>query len=186
VSVLLEAVDLEAGYTGPVVGPVSFSVSAGEVVGLWGANGTGKSTLLNAIGNGARVFGGRLRRDKGLKIAYQEQYPVRLSEMPLTAEEFLHYAQADQEAVPGRLRSWLGERIDRLSGGQFQLLSTWAALATRCDLVILDEPTNNLDPEGEEILAAILRSEQGRRAVLLVSHEHEFLRNSCSRMIEIT
>jgi zinc transport system ATP-binding protein len=106
--------------------------------------------------------------------------------MPLTAEEFLHYAQADQEAVPGRLRSWLGERIDRLSGGQFQLLSTWAALATRCDLVILDEPTNNLDPEGEEILAAILRSEQGRRAVLLVSHEHEFLRNSCSRMIEIT
>ena len=184
-SFLLEAVDLQAGYTGPVVGPVSFTVSSGEVVGLWGANGTGKSTLLNAIGNGARIFGGRLHRAEGLSIAYQEQHPVRLSEMPLTAEEFLHFAQAGREKVPVRLRSWLGKRIDRLSGGQFQLLSTWAALANECDLVILDEPTNNLDPEGEETLAAILRSEQGRRAVLLVSHEHEFLRNSCSRLIEI-
>jgi zinc transport system ATP-binding protein len=185
VSALLEAVDLEAGYTGPVVGPVSFAVSAGEVVGLWGANGTGKSTLLNAISNGARIFGGRLLRADGLRIAHQEQHPTRLPEMPLTAEEFLHFVRADRETVPERMRSWLDQRIDRLSGGQFQLLSTWAALATECDLVILDEPTNNLDPESEAALAAILKSEQGRRAVLLVSHEHDFLRNSCSRLVEI-
>lgn len=185
-SILLEAVDLEAGYTRPVVGPLSFTVSEGEVVGLWGANGTGKSTLLNVIGNGARVMAGRLQRAEGLRIAYQEQHPVRLSEMPLTAREFLHFAQADREAVPERLRPWLGQRIDRLSGGQFQLLSTWAALANDCDLVILDEPTNNLDPEGEEILSSIIRSEQGRRAVLLVSHEYGFLQGSCSRLIEIS
>ena len=183
--VLLEAEDLEAGYVMPVVGPISFAVREGEVIGLRGANGTGKSTLLNAIGNSARILGGRLWRAEGLRIAYQEQHPVRLSEMPLTAGEFLHFAQADQEVVPARLRPWLGERVDRLSGGQFQMLSTWAALATECDLVILDEPANNLDPDGEAMLAAILRSEMGRRAVLIVSHEHDFLRNSCSRLIEI-
>jgi zinc transport system ATP-binding protein len=183
--ILLEAEDLEAGYSAPVVGPISFSVRQGEVVGLWGANGTGKSTLLNIIGNGARVLGGRMWRAEGFRLSYQEQHPTRLREMPLTAREFLHFAQADQEAIPERIQPWLDKRIDRLSGGQFQLLTTWATLATDCDLVILDEPTNSLDPEGEAILASILRSHQGSRSVLLVSHEQEFLREACSRTIEI-
>lgn len=184
-SVLVQATDLEAGYRFPVVGPLSFSVSEGEVVGVWGANGAGKSTLLNAIGGSARVFAGELRRAPGLRVGYQEQQPVRLPEMPMTGRELLHYAGAGTAPVPLRLRPWLSQRIDRLSGGQFQLLSTWAVLAASADLVILDEPTNNLDPAGEKILAEILRAETGRRAVLVVSHERSFLDASCTRLIGI-
>ena len=182
---LLQVDGLRAGYHRPVVGPLWFEICPGEVLGLWGANGAGKSTLLNAIGGSARVFAGELRRAPGLRVGYQEQQPVRLPQMPLKGSELLHYAGADEAPVPQRLRPWLDQRIDRLSGGQFQLLSTWAVLAARADLVILDEPTNNLDPAGEEILVEILRTEVGRRAVLVVSHERGFLDASCTRLIGI-
>jgi ATPase subunit of ABC transporter with duplicated ATPase domains len=184
-AVLLEADQLLVGYRRPVLGPVSFVVCKGEVVGLWGANATGKSTLLNAIAGGARRFGGELHRVPALSIGYQTQHPVRLAEMPLTGHEFLRFSGARREAPPERLRGWLDRRIDRLSGGQFQLLSVWAVLATAADLILLDEPTNNLDPEGERILSEILAAEQGRRAVLLVSHELGFLEQTCSRVVEI-
>ena len=69
---LLRVEGLVAGYSRPVVGPLSFTVGSGEVVGLWGTNGTGKSTVLNAIGRSARVFDGIVERAPGLTLAYQE------------------------------------------------------------------------------------------------------------------
>jgi zinc transport system ATP-binding protein len=182
---LLEATDLVAGYRRPVVGPLSFRIQPGEVVGIWGANGCGKSTLLKALAGSARLFGGRVNRRPGLTFAWQTQEPVRLDEMPFSGWEYLGYGEANR-SPPDLLRNWLDRRIDSLSGGQFQLLAAWAILATRADLVLLDEPTNNLDPEGETLLADMLRSEQGHRAVLLVSHERHFLQQACNRVLEIT
>lgn len=181
---LLQARGLVAGYGRPVVGPVSFTVAPGEVVGLWGANGSGKSTLLRAITGTARVFDGRLERRPGLTVAWLAQQPVRLEEMPLNGRDYLRYAGA-QDTPPGRLVGWLDRRMDALSGGQFQLLAAWSALGGRADLVLLDEPTNNLDPEGEAMLAHILDKEREGRAVLLVSHERAFLEAACSRVLEV-
>lgn len=183
---LLVGKGLVAGYAEPVIGPLAFSVGPGEVVGLWGDNGCGKSTLLRAIANKARIFAGDLERMPGLTLAWQMQQPVRLDEMPLNGKDYLRYAQADREAPPARMVSWLERRIDTLSGGQFQLLAVWAILGGWADLVLLDEPTNNLDPEGQQTLAEILKTEQGTRAVLLVSHEHSFLEQACDRVIDIT
>ena len=184
-SPLLEVADLRAGYRTPVVGPLSLAIYPGEVVGLWGANGSGKSTLLRAIALGARVFGGAIRRAPGLSLAYQEQQPVRLPLMPLTGRDLLRAAGADAASVPGPLAPLLAQRIDRLSGGQYQLLSVWCALGSPADLVLLDEPTNNLDPETESLLTLILRSQRGRRAVLMVSLEREFLAAACSRVFDV-
>jgi zinc transport system ATP-binding protein len=50
---------------------------------------------------------------------------------------------------------------------------------------MLDEPTNNLDPGAEQLLAEMLRSEQGHRAALVVSHERQFLEQACSRILEL-
>jgi ATPase subunit of ABC transporter with duplicated ATPase domains len=105
--------------------------------------------------------------------------------MPFTAREYLDFAGAVREAPPSRMTGWLSRRVDRLSGGQFQLLSVWAVLGGSADLVLLDEPTNNLDPTGQAELARVLESEQGRRAVLLVSHERDFLDAACSRVVEL-
>jgi zinc transport system ATP-binding protein len=183
---------LVAGYGRAVIGPISLDVRAGEVVGIWGANGCGKTTLLNAIADRADVLDGRIERAPGLILAYQEQQPVRLPAMPITGHELLRYADASPDGMPSALRDGLGQRIDRLSGGQYQLLCVWAAMVGPANLILLDEPTNNLDPERETLLSDMLaprrlarRGEAQDRAVLLVSHERGFLDNACSRVIEI-
>jgi zinc transport system ATP-binding protein len=182
---LLVVEGLTAGYAEPVVGPLSFSIAVGEVVGVWGPNGCGKSTLLNALADGARVFAGRVSRAAGLSIGYLEQRSRHPGEVPLTGRELLAFAGARRHP-PDRLAGWLDWRIDRLSGGQYQLLSVWAVLGGEADLVLLDEPTNNLDPSAESILAQILAAEQGRRSVLMVSHERDFLDRACDRVLDLS
>lgn len=180
----LEARDLSVGYAAPVLGGISLRVEPGEVVGLWGPNGCGKSTLLRALVGEARVFGGCLVRPPELALGYLPQRPVRLAEMPFRGAEFLRYAGV-REAPPERLQPLLRQRVDRLSGGQFQLLSAWAVLGGPGSLMLLDEPTNNLDPEGEAFLARWLREAAGRRAALVVSHERGFLEQATGRILEL-
>ncbi|SDW77274.1 ATP-binding cassette domain-containing protein [Thiocapsa roseopersicina] len=194
---LLRVEGLVAGYGRPVVGPLSLDVFPGEVVGLWGANGCGKSTLLNAIADRADLLAGRILRMPGLVIAYQAQQPIRLPSMPVTGRELLRFTGTSLQEMPAALQAVSRQRIDRLSGGQYQLLCVWAAIAGRADLILLDEPTNNLDPEREALLTEMLtpsrlarRDTSGARllpdrGVLLVSHERRFLEDACSRMIEI-
>ena len=182
---LLRVTDLVAGHGRPVVGPLSFDLGAGEVLGLWGPNGSGKSTLLHAIADSAPIFSGSVERAPGLTLAYQEQRPVRLPTMPLSGRDLLRVAGAVGRATPASLQTLLGRRIDALSGGQYQLLCVWATLAGGAGLVLLDEPTNNLDPDHEAMLVEILANDRGRRAVLLVSHERAFLEAACSRVMEI-
>lgn len=182
---LLTLTGLRAGWDRPVVGPVSFEVRRGEVIGLWGPNGSGKSTLLAAIVDGARVFAGAIQRAPQLTLAVQSQHPVRIAPLPLTGRELLRTAGADVKGAPSSLATALRRRVDRLSGGQYQLLCVWAALTCGADLILLDEPTNNLDPGHEALLADMLGGQIANRAVLLVSHEQAFLERVCSRVIEV-
>lgn len=182
---LLRAEAAVVGYSRPVLAPVSFALEAGEVLGIWGPNGAGKSTLLRAVAGGARIHSGHLEQPPGLTLAYQGQRPVRLPEMPFRGWEYLGYLGARHAEPPARLAGWLDQRIDRLSGGQFQLLSVWACLASGADLVLLDEPSNNLDPDSRVLLITLLRTRQGHGAVLLVSHERDFLEAACDRCLEV-
>lgn len=182
---LLAVRGLEAGYAVPIVGPASFEVAPGEVLGLVGPNGSGKSTLLKAIADDARVFAGEISMKAGLHVAWMEQQAVRLPEMPFSGREYLHFADADNEPPLPPMLDWLGQRIDSLSGGQFQLLRCWAALACDAELVMLDEPTNNLDIESEQALTQALNREYAGRSVLLVSHDREFLKRVCDRVLDV-
>jgi ABC-2 type transport system ATP-binding protein len=182
---LIHVTGLEAGYEAPVVGPVSFFVEPGEVFGLVGPNGSGKSTILKAIAGHVRVFDGNIELSPDLKVAWMDQQPVRLPEMPFSAREYLHYAEASREDPPAHLANWLDRRVDSLSGGQFQLLGCWTVLGSRADLLLLDEPTNNLDVESEQALIDILSHKQDRRGVLLVSHDRNFLDQVCDRILEV-
>ena len=182
---LMRTVDLVAGYGVPVVGPFSLRMEAGDVVGLSGPNGSGKSTLLKAIANGARIFSGQIEKRRGLSLAWQQQQPVRPDELPFSGVDDLRYARADRISAPPRLSGWLNQRVDSLSGGQFQLLSVWVAIAGGAELVLLDEPTNNLDPQGEDILVETLKGGLEGRAVLIVSHERAFLERACGSVLEV-
>ena len=183
---LLEIEALVAGYKEPVVGPVSFSVAAGEIVGLAGPNGAGKSTILGAVIGTTRVFSGSIRRREGIRVAAQAQVPSRLREMPVTGVEILRITGADRHEVPAPVRPLLELRLDRLSGGQYQLLNVWACLGCGADLVLLDEPTNNMDPRVELHLADLLLASRAEgRAMVLVSHEHDFLDRVSTRLVEV-
>ena len=180
---LLELVEARAGYARPVVGPVSFRVEPGEVLGLSGANGLGKTTLLRLITGSAVLHGGRVERAPGLTVAHHRQRPERPPELPLTGHEVLQIAAAPTAPLPPRLEA-LGRRcLDEMSGGEFQLLHAWACLTGPARLVLLDEPTNNLDPDAIDLLLAEIGRLDPGRAVLMVSHDAGFLEAACDRIV---
>jgi ATPase subunit of ABC transporter with duplicated ATPase domains len=182
---LLQVDALETGYTSSIIGPISFRIDRGQIVGLAGPNGSGKSTLLKAIADDANIFRGQVVRREGLTVAWMEQEHLRMPEMPFTGWEYLRFTDATRHEPPPRLADWLDKRVDSLSGGQFQLLTCWMALGGAADLVLLDEPTNNLDEHSAHVLRDILARERGDRSILLVSHNPEFLEGLCDRVLEL-
>lgn len=181
---MLEVVDAVVGYARPVSPPATFALARGEVVGLAGPNGVGKSTLLKAVLGTATVFAGRIARAPGARIGYLAQQPERLPEIPLSGRELLAMLDADGLTPPARLAEKLAARIDRLSGGEYQLLMLWATLAGAGELILLDEPTNNLDADHIRIAVDEIAAARSRRATLVVSHDRAFLDAVCTRVIE--
>ena len=169
-----------------MVGPVSFTIGRGEIVGLAGVNGSGKTTLLSAIFGASRIFSGRVTCDRSAGVSVLRQFPVRLPEMPLLGSEFLRMTGAWGRDVPQQLRPLIGLRMDRLSGGQYQLLLVWACLGPPSSLVLLDEPTNNMDPEAVATLSQLLiDARDGGKGVLVVSHEPGLLERVCTRVVAV-
>ncbi|HRH81426.1 MAG TPA: ATP-binding cassette domain-containing protein [Thiobacillaceae bacterium] len=180
---LLELRSLVAGHQAPVTAPASFSLARGETLGLLGPNGAGKSTLLGAILGTARIHAGELWRLPGLRLRHLPQRPARPAELPLSGRELLRHMDACQLPPPPALENKLDSRIDRLSGGEYQLLCLWACLGGDADLVLLDEPTNNLDRRHTDLAAEEINAERQRRACLVVSHDPAFLDRVCTRVL---
>ena len=176
---------LEAGYDRAVVGPLSFSLDRGEIVALWGPNGSGKTTAMNAIGGGARIFSGDLRKRPGLRVSHQHQNPLSLRDIPLSGRELLALTDSDAAALPAAMQPLLARRLSELSGGQLQLLQVWACLTAPVDVVMLDEPTNNVDVAGVDFLRQVIVEARGGRGVLLVSHDRHFVEALGARIVEV-
>lgn len=182
---LLEFRQVVAGYTGPVTGPVSFALHAGEVLGLAGPNGVGKSTLLGVITGSSRVWEGELWRAPGLSVAHHRQRPELSAEVPMRARELLRLTGAHKQPPPALIQPLLECPLSILSGGQFQFLQAWACLGGEASLVLLDEPTNNLDQAGMAALSELLARRSEHRGVIMVSHEPAFLARHCTRVVEV-
>ena len=184
---LLQLSTVIAGWQQPVGGAVSLTLAAGEIVGLAGPNGVGKSSLLALIaGGGARCFGGELRRAPGLRINWQRQEVPPFAGLPINGHELLALTGARAEGLPPWLADRLDLRIDQLSGGQRHFLALWAVLQAPGDLVLLDEPTNHLDTAGVAWLAEHLRDRAAAGAgLLVVSHDADFLARACDRILRL-
>ena len=173
-----------AGWQKPATQAVDFSLAAGEVVGLTGPNGVGKSTLLAAFAGRARVFSGRLVQQRGLRLALQTQDIPPVVGLPLSGRELLALTGASAAGLPPWLAERLDVRLDRLSGGQRHYLALWAILQAPADLVLLDEPTNNLDAAGVAHLTAHLRERaEAGAGVVVVSHDAAFVETVCDRVV---
>lgn len=182
---LLRVKGLLAGYREPVAGPLDFELGRGEILGLAGPNGAGKSTLLKALWGGVRVFGGEVWKAPGLQISHQAQGFDDLRGVPISGRELLTLTGATPDGLPPWLAERLTWRLDRLSGGQLQFLRLWACLAAPADLILLDEPTNNLDRAGVAYLSTWLQAAHQRQGIVIVSHDHGFIDQVCTRIVEL-
>lgn len=167
----------------------SFAVNEGEKVGVIGPNGAGKSTLFRILVGLEELDSGQITRANGLRIGYLEQEDRR-SSPHLTVEEHL----ASQTATPiwevKQFAPKLGLKLDffprpimSLSGGYRMRVKLLYLLASKPDLMLLDEPTNYLDLETLVVLENFLQSSES--AFLLISHDREFLRRTTDHILEV-
>lgn len=181
---LFKIEQLVVGWKQPTNRPLDLTVMAGEVVGLTGANGVGKSTLLAALVGRSRVFSGTMQTCDGLRIALQTQDIPPVDGLPLSGRELLALTGASDQGLPYWLAKRIDLRLDSLSGGQRHYLSLWAIFNAPADLVLLDEPTNNLDVAGVEHLVAHLRQRAATgTGILVVSHDEAFVKQVCDRIL---
>jgi zinc transport system ATP-binding protein len=158
---------------------IDMTVERGQIVTLVGPNGAGKSTLIKAALGLERLDEGDVIRAPGLKIGYQPQKITLDHSLPLSVRRFLTLTQTASEAQLHALLADVGvphlvnASVHTLSGGEWQRVMLARAVLRRPDLLVLDEPTQNVDTAGAvEIyqIIARLRDDIGC-GVLMVSHD---------------
>jgi len=175
------------GYGGRViVDDLTTTIQRGDRVGLIGANGSGKTTLLHLLLGQLAPQHGEVRLGTNLEIAYFDQHRVHLrddlSALDNVSEgrEYIEVNGARKHAL-GYLQDFLfsPERarapITALSGGERNRLLLAKLFAKPSNLLVMDEPTNDLDVETLELLEELLANYAG--TLLLVSHDRDFLDN---------
>jgi ABC transport system ATP-binding/permease protein len=182
-----EAENLHFAWDGEVmVEDFSTLVSRGDRIGLIGPNGSGKSTLIRLLLGQLKPDRGQVTLGTGLEIAYFDQHREVLRDDWSAADnvaegrEFVEI-NGRQKHIIGYLQDFLftPERarapISKLSGGERNRLLLARLFARPSNLLVMDEPTNDLDAETLELLEELLADYPG--TLLLVSHDREFLDN---------
>ena len=168
---------------------VGISVLAGQRIGILGANGQGKSTLVKTIAGDLKLISGEMVEGKGLRIGYfaqQELDVLKPDDSPL--QHMIDLARkVTPQAREQELRNFLGnfrfvdtmvgQAVGTLSGGEKARLVLAMLVWQRPNLLLLDEPTNHLDLVTRESLGMALNGFDG--TVLLVSHDRALLRAVC-------
>jgi ABC transport system ATP-binding/permease protein len=170
----------------PLIENLSMRIMRGDRIGLIGPNGAGKSTLIRLILGDLAPDTGTVRLGSRLNIAYFDQLRAQLDPSATLAEAISpgsDWVQLGSERK--HIVSYLGEflfpaqraksPISMLSGGERNRLLLARLFAQPANLLILDEPTNDLDIESLELLEERLQDYQG--TLLLVSHDRRFLDN---------
>jgi ATP-binding cassette subfamily F protein 3 len=187
---LLTLEHVTAGYTGAdgnavsILNDVTLMVRAGARVGILGANGAGKSTLIKTLVDELALQGGERRASRGLAIGYFAQQ--QLDMLDLDSTPLAHLLHLSPQTREQELRNYLGgfgfsgdtvsSKVRPMSGGEKARLALSLIVWQKPNLLLLDEPSNHLDVETREALAAALAEFSG--SMLLVSHDRHLLRTT--------
>jgi ATP-binding cassette subfamily F protein 3 len=194
---MLAMSDVVCGYVGAnadgsdkaIVHGINRTVLAGQRIGVLGANGQGKSTVVKTIAHAHPALAGQMVEGKGLAIGYfaqQEMDVLHADDSPL--QHMVRLARTTGPAGTEQdLRNFLGQfrfvdtmvhqPIGTLSGGEKARLVLGSLVWQRPNLLLLDEPTNHLDLQTREALSMALNEFEG--TVMLVSHDRALLREVC-------
>ncbi len=169
-----------------IIKDFSATVMRGDKIGLLGPNGAGKTTLLKLILGELQPDSGKVRQGANLQVAYFDQMRNAL-DLDATLEDFISPGSEWIEIGNQRkhVKSYLGDflfsparansPVRSLSGGERNRLLLARLFARPANVLVLDEPTNDLDIETLELLEELLQSYEG--TVFLVSHDRTFLDN---------
>jgi ATP-binding cassette subfamily F protein uup len=191
---VIEAKAITKGYgERTLIKALSLRVMRGDRVGIVGPNGAGKTTLLEILLRRRAPDEGAVRLGENLQIAYVDQTRAILNPTD-TLWETLAPRGGDQVMVRGQPRhvaayagdflfspAQLRQPISALSGGERNRLALAVALAQPANLLVLDEPTNDLDMDTLEALEDMLAAYDG--TVLLVSHDRAFLDGVATQIV---
>jgi ATP-binding cassette subfamily F protein 3 len=176
----LEHAELSAGGK-ELLHDAELWLERGEHVSLVGANGTGKTTLIETLAGRRELPAGKLLTGHNVKVGYLSQHAEELNAG--TARTVLEATQRATGLTPAKARALLGrflfsgedaeKPLDGLSGGERRRLSLAVLVHSGANVLILDEPTNHLDLESREALESALREFAG--SLLLVSHDRALL-----------
>ena len=173
---------------------VSLGVGAGEVIGVVGRNGDGKTTLLRVLTGDLAPDSGRVTISNSASIGVLTQHQAgspgeTIRQVVLDgAADHTYAARADRREIVEALLAGvdLDRPIETLSGGERRRVGLVEVLLGDHDLIVLDEPTNHLDVEAIAFLASHLRSRTAAGlAMLVVSHDRWFLDAVCTRIWEV-
>lgn len=167
---------------------ISFSIAAGQKIGLVAKNGTGKSTLLSVITGKEGYDSGEIIYRNDLRTGYLEQSPLFDENESVLDACFNHHGDPERVLKAKQILtqlhiSNLEQPMGQLSGGQQKRVALANVLITDPDLLILDEPTNHLDLEMIEWLEGYLN--RGNKTLLMVTHDRFFLDRVCNIILEL-
>ncbi|CCQ72841.1 ABC-F family ATP-binding cassette domain-containing protein [Magnetospira sp. QH-2] len=172
----------------PILRNLDLRIDMDDRIGLLGANGNGKSTLMKLLADRLKPLDGKLRKSNKLKVGYFAQHQT--DELILTDSPYLHMARLMPMEPEARVRGHLGRfgfpgdqadtPVASLSGGEKARLLFALMSRDKPHLMLLDEPTNHLDVDSREALLQALNTYDG--AVVLVSHDPHLLAAACDRL----
>ncbi|MFN7426069.1 MAG: ATP-binding cassette domain-containing protein [bacterium] len=176
-----------------ILGSVSLTLIPGQRIGVLGANGQGKTTLVRTLAGELAPLGGELTLGRNLAIGYFAQHEIeRLRPDDTPIGHITRLArEINSRAKEGELRAFLGRfdfggdmavsKIAPFSGGEKARLALAMIVFRRPNLLLLDEPTNHLDLEMRESLTMALAQFDG--TLILVSHDRHLLRSTADEFI---
>lgn len=170
----------------PIIKDLSIKILRGDKIGIIGPNGCGKSTLLKLLLGELQADSGTVTEGTKLSVSYFDQKRLQLDETKTVQENIS--SSSDMVEINGKSQhiiSYLGDflftperartPVKVLSGGERHRLLLARIFTKPCNVLILDEPTNDLDAETLELLEERLMEYEG--TLLMVSHDREFINN---------
>ena len=186
---LLSLVDVDIGYSTPILSNIRLSLHPGDRLGLLGHNGAGKTTLVKTLQGELPTLRGVRQAGLNLQIGYFSQHQV--DDLILEESALQHIRRRDKAISEQQIRNYLGgfdfrgdkvlEPVSVFSGGEKARLALALVAFSRPNLLLLDEPTNHLDIDMRHALTVALQSFEG--ALLLISHDRHLLANTVDHFL---
>lgn len=174
----------------PVVDHVDLRVQRGDIITIIGPNGAGKTTLIKAVLGIQPISGGALTIAPGLTIGYVPQHLTLETTLPLSVKRFMllsgrSHRECEEALAKTGVDHLLNASVHHLSGGEKQRLLLARALARRPDLLVLDEPAQGVDINGQAALYDLIRSlrDDLNCGVIMISHDLHLVMAATDKVI---